>query len=94
MGASPEIYFFMIGALWILLSDLVVNIFVKDPALKNANRELLRFQSGLDGLAHMSHEIGTPLNAIAGLTHLMEKTNLDAKKAECSMNLHIIKLKL
>ena len=108
IGSSPETYtlmsalriaaiYLVIGALWILLSDLVVDIFIKDPALKtlvsivkgwvyvvitaiilamlvrgalskileydrrfttsnetlsHANRELLRYQSGLDSLVH------------------------------------------
>ena len=35
-----------------------------------------------DFLANMSHEIRTPMNAIVGMTHLLQRTPLDAKQAE------------
>ncbi|MFC3914328.1 response regulator [Pseudaeromonas sharmana] len=41
-----------------------------------------------DFLANMSHEIRTPLNAILGLTHLLQKSQLDARQGNFVDKIH------
>lgn len=67
------------GVVW-MLDDIRDEIQAREALIRARELAEAATRSKSDFLSNMSHEIRTPMNAIIGMSHLVLKTNLDAKQ--------------